>query len=582
MEEKAAVKMEVFLKTGFLRNIVVVSLCIAVLFPVISRFVIYPQFAELLIESTEEEAARAASYLSTGLLPGPDGITIKSLSITYAAEADEIKKAFGLIKYKVFAKTGLTVFSTERKDIGVLNGNDYFHQIVSNGRTYTKLVRKDTKSLENQSVTRDVIETYVPIINDGNFVGAFEIYYDITDRLAKIDRLLLFSSLVLILMTAGLLLAVGWTVSGAIKATIDRDRAEETLRKSHVRFKDFAEAASDWFWEMDKNLRWSFFSDRFSEISGVPSDLLIGKAFNEFRLTDVDPVRQNQFLETLANHEPFRNFEYKSTFEDGRVVFLSISAHPVFNSQGLFEGYRGSGTDITNTKKAAIAKSQFVSTVSHELRTPLTSINGALGLMSHNAFGNMTDEGKNLISIAQNNCNQLMALVSDLLDFEKLDTGGKDFRFEKLDVVKLVRETVENNVGLASRYGVRISLINLVNEAMVIGDSDRLTQVIGNLLSNAAKFSKDDNSIEVSVEKKSSDVIVSVRDYGKGISEAFKKTIFDRFTQEDSSDTREKGGTGLGLNISKTIIEYHGGTIWFESQEGSGSTFFFRLPVTEN
>ncbi len=578
MQEKRAGRLQFFLRTGFLRNIMAVSVCIAVVFPVISRYLIYPQFADIVIAHAEDEAVRMANYLATGLSTGPDGITKNSLSITYASEADEIKKVFRLAKYKVFTATGMAVFSTDSKDIGVLNTKAYFHNVVAKGDVYTKLVRKNTKTLENQPISQDVIETYVPILADGRFLGAFEIYYDITARLAKMDRLLFVSSVLLIAVAIGLLAAVGWTVNGALTATLERDHAEATLRKNQARFRDFAEAASDWFWEMDKDLHWSFFSDRFLQVSGLNPQSLLGKGFAESGLIVEDIAQYEALVTTLETHQSFRNFEHQSFQPGGRVVYLSISANPVFAADGTFEGYRGSGSDITETKKVGVAKDQFVSTVSHELRTPLTSINGALGLLSQGALGGLSSEGRNMITIAQKNCSQLINLVSDLLDLEKLNHQALTFQFETLDMSKLAREVVANNAGLASEFGVHIVVSDLATEAMVNGDSNRLTQVLDNLLSNAAKFSKPGGQITVSVAPQGTEILVSVTDVGKGISETFKESAFERFTQEDSSDTREKGGTGLGLNISKSIVEKHLGEIWFETEKDIGTTFFFTLP----
>lgn len=567
-----------FLKTGFLRNIVIVSVCIAVVFPLASWFLVYEQFKSFEIETVEKDAIRVANYLKSGLQPGPEGITRSSIPLAYAAEADEIGEAFGLAKYKVFSARGETVFSTDKQDIGVINENTYFHNIVAKGQIYTKLAHKNNPTLDNSAFKQDIMETYVPVMDGDRFAGAFEIYYDVTDRQDRLNNLLFVSSLVLGLVAIGLLGAVAWTVRRALKAMIARDEAEASLKISEGQFRDFAEAASDWFWELDANLCWSYFSDRFAVVSGIPPERLLGKSFEATEFGKENPEAYRAQLDILARHKPFRNYQMESQFPDGRIVYLSISANPVFSPDGEFEGYRGSGTDVTSAKQAMIIKNQFISTVSHELRTPLTSINGALGLLPKGPFGTFTQEGKELIDVARRNCNQLINLVSDLLDIERLEEPVLEFNLRSLNLSSLTQEVVENNLGLAQEYGIQIRIDELHAGLMVNGDADRLRQVLGNLISNAAKFSKKGATVHIATFLTGDAACVSVTDFGKGISETFRDRIFERFAQEDSSDTREKGGTGLGLNISKSIIEKHGGELWFESRPGVRTTFSFKLP----
>ena len=236
--------------------------------------------------------------------------------------------------------------------------------------------------------------------------------------------------------------------------------------------------------------------------------------------------------------------------------------------------------DITERKEVDRMKSEFVSTVSHELRTPLTSIKGALGMVKSGALGDISESALDMVDVAHKNSDRLIQLVNDILDMEKLQSGNMELDLENLDLTALVREAVETNQGYAQEQNSKFVFGDLASGVTLQADAGRLTQVIANLLSNAAKFSPDGGIVKISITHDEREATVSVTDSGPGIDEEMTDLIFGRFTQVDSSDTREKGGTGLVLNISKSIVELHGGTIGFKSEVGTGSTFFFTLPVT--
>ncbi len=235
--------------------------------------------------------------------------------------------------------------------------------------------------------------------------------------------------------------------------------------------------------------------------------------------------------------------------------------------------------DISERKEAEKAKSEFVSTVSHELRTPLTSIKGALGLTRTDAIRNDPDKLERLLDMAATNADRLGFLVDDILDVEKLSSGMIELRSDTVNLSRLVNEAVEANEGYATKLGVFFNTTGVDLPVMVSGDNNRLMQVMANLMSNAAKFSPIGGQIEVLLSLNGSSARVSVRDHGSGIPDAAKDSIFERFTQVDSSDQRKIGGTGLGLSITKVIVERHQGTIGFISEVGTGSTFFFELPL---
>jgi signal transduction histidine kinase len=235
--------------------------------------------------------------------------------------------------------------------------------------------------------------------------------------------------------------------------------------------------------------------------------------------------------------------------------------------------------DITERRAVDKMKTEFIGMVSHELRTPLTSIRGSLGLLQGGIVGEIPPKAASLVSIALNNSDRLVRLVNDILDIEKIESGRMEFRFERHDLTEIAKEAITANTAFADQHDVRFVMDGMHENALVVADRDRITQVLTNLLSNAAKFSSTGGKVIVSVFRKGTGIQVEVADRGQGIPKDFKDRVFNKFAQADSSDNREGNGTGLGLSISKTIIEKHGGRISFRAREDLGTVFFFHLPT---
>jgi signal transduction histidine kinase len=199
--------------------------------------VIYPSFISLLIESTKESALRAASHLKSEVFIDNAEINKEALKSDFLNKVDTIKKDLDLEKLKIFSKSGEIIFSSDPKDIGNINEEKYFHEIVAAGNVFTQVIQKNTETLEGQIVTSDVVETYVPVMNAGVFRGAFEIYYDITSEKEHLDRLLSHSFILLLILPAGLLFIVIAILFKENIALTGRKRAEEALQKAHQELK---------------------------------------------------------------------------------------------------------------------------------------------------------------------------------------------------------------------------------------------------------------------------------------------------------------------------------------------------------
>ena len=233
---------------------------------------------------------------------------------------------------------------------------------------------------------------------------------------------------------------------------------------------------------------------------------------------------------------------------------------------------------VERLQKVERLKNGFLSTVSHELRTPLTSIRGSLGLLASGAVGALSDEGVEVVAIAERNAVRLITLINDILDIERLETGTVELQFAQVSVESILRRAMESLPAFGQTHGITVEAPEV--SSMIWADADRIVQVLVNLLSNAVKFSPSGGVVTIGVGLRENWVEFRVTDRGRGVPAAHRQMIFERFRQVETSDAREKGGTGLGLAICKSIIEQHGGTIGVESEEGRGSTFWFRVATT--
>lgn len=308
----------------------------------------------------------------------------------------------------------------------------------------------------------------------------------------------------------------------------------------------------------------------------------LSRAFSLFNQDNQLLTPRELPLNRALKGELVQNIELKMAFKNDGTRDVVIDGQKIINSEGVSIGAVTVIHNVTALKKTEKLKNEFVSIVSHELRTPLTSIRGSLGLLVSGVMGEFPEKANKLLEIANNNCERLLLLINDILDIEKIEAGKMDFQLKKYDINQIVAESVTANKMYADKFGVSIEMVPLTFSTPVYVDHGRLMQILANLISNACKFSLKGEKIIVSVKTINSGVRVSVTDNGSGIPPEFQSRIFQKFSQADSSDTRGKGGTGLGLNISKTIIEKMGGSINFVSKPGQGSTFYFDLPIYQD
>lgn len=322
-------------------------------------------------------------------------------------------------------------------------------------------------------------------------------------------------------------------------------------------------------------------NDGFQRITGFGLDEVVGRRPRDFLHGPGTPAANEQsVLDAMSRQEPF-TVEIAAVRKDAMAIWVEVQSTPLMGASGGIEGYLVMVTDISERKSIERLKNQFISTVSHELRTPLTAITGALGLIAGGVLGEVPDEARAMVLIAQTNSQRLTTLINDLLDMESLVEGGLPLEMETQRVMPIVDRSASDNATYAARYGVTIEVGRRSDDAWIDVDGLRLVQILSNLLSNACKFAPKGSVVSLDVDADAESVRISVRDTGPGIPDSFRDSIFGKFSQADASDSRERGGTGLGLAISKELAERMDGQIGFDSSPGRETVFHVEFPRRE-
>lgn len=363
-----------------------------------------------------------------------------------------------------------------------------------------------------------------------------------------------------------------------------RKHAEQKLFEREARLRNMFEHAVDGLITIDRTGIVQSFNPACERMFGYTASEIVGQ--NVSRLMP-EPVRKehDQYLRNYLKG-PSRapriigvDREVEGRRKDGSLFPLELSVSQFEAGREML--FSGIVRDITSRKQIERMKNEFISVVSHELRTPLTSIRGVLGLLTSGRESALPPRTMELLKIAQRNSELLMALINDILDIEKLESGTMRLSIKAVEVAPLLADAVRANSAYAARFDVMIKLSVEEHLPMALADPDRLIQVISNLLSNAAKFTRPGTVVDVHAGKKGDRIRISVRDHGQGIPDDLKGILFDKFFQADPSNSRERPGTGLGLSIARHFTRLMNGEIDFNSQWGKGATFFVDLPSTQ-
>lgn len=400
-------------------------------------------------------------------------------------------------------------------------------------------------------------------------------------------------------------------ITGA--ASIARDiteqaRIEAELRASHDQLAAVFRSVHDGLLVQDTTGRVQYANDAVARLWGFASaDALMAASLSEIlagvRLRDAAgnpypperlPGRRVLAGETVA--ELTLEVTIGATSE---AHWVSITSTPVFDAGGRGRLVVSLVRDVTeqrrqeaelaellmseqNARAAAEAavrvKDEFLSTASHELKTPLTSLKGAVQLLARGLVERNPEQTDAMIRMLDRQCDRLTRLVDDLLDVSRLALGRVQLHRQRVRLDALVREMVARLQAVTPNHRLALGLLT---ESFVDADQDRIEQVLLNLLTNAVKFSPGGGDIDIAIEPRNGQAVVSVADHGIGIARERQGQVFEQFYQAHTDGRHHYGGMGIGLYISRELVNRHGGEMWFTSAEGEGSTFCFSIPVVD-
>ena len=331
------------------------SLLIIIAVWVLDYMIIYPSFSNMLIKNTENEAVRLASHLKSKLIVDQTELSHNFETIQRFDQVHELARDFDLMKLKLFSPSGETIFSTDPTDIGKINQKNYFYDIVVKGDVYTKVVKKGSQSLEGQAVAVDIIETYVPILNAGRFIGAFEIYYDISDRKESLDQLMFTSRIALSGMGIFFLGLIFFVLNKIAQEVSRRKKTETKMLKSETRYRELVETANCIILRLDPDGNIRFINEFARTFFGWSKDEIIGRSLVGTIVAQTDSSGKDlaAFIKKLCRDpKVYTNIENENIRRDGERVWISWTNKPVLDENGCLSEILAIGNDITALKMA--------------------------------------------------------------------------------------------------------------------------------------------------------------------------------------------------------------------------------------
>jgi PAS domain S-box-containing protein len=362
----------------------------------------------------------------------------------------------------------------------------------------------------------------------------------------------------------------------------EQHEAEEALYLATRQRELILESVGDGIYGIDLEGRVTFINEAGARMLGYEAEDLTGLDIREVvRHGKADGTQYSKttspILKGMRKSEPVRVRDDVFRRHDGTQIPVEYTASPLIED-GQLSGMVVAFQDVSERRRLDRMKDEFISTVSHELRTPLATLRASLGLISSGALDRRPEKQRQMIEMAIGNCDRLVRLVNDILDFDKMENGRLPLQRVSVPAIDLLRRAAD--VAHSAATAAHISFRVEASKAVAFADPDRILQVLNELVSNAIKFSAAHTVVRLGAEKSGEDGICFViEDQGRGIAPEKIEHIFDRFQQGDASDSRALGGTGLGLALCRGIIEQHSGRIWVESTPGKGSRFLFTLPA---
>jgi two-component system, OmpR family, sensor histidine kinase VicK len=388
----------------------------------------------------------------------------------------------------------------------------------------------------------------------------------------------------------------------------ERKQVESALRQSEEQLRLITNALPVLIAYIDDRQCYQFNNQSYDDWLGQSPKMIHG--FHLRQVWGEDCYQQMEPHVNAALAGQVVTYENEINLKDGSTRSVSVTYIPHLDLEKQISGFFALMSDISDHKAIERMKDEFISVVSHELRTPLTSLHSALKILATGRLGTLPKDGQQFLVIADENTERLVRLVNSVLDLQRIESGAVTMEKQVCNAADLMIQAIEAMEPMAQQH--EITLVNQPLDIPIWLDADYIVQALTNLISNAIKFSspgktvwltaecqmsstplqqqkktiaakdaKTQSSLSIAAGKSSStstQVLFQVRDEGQGIPPHKLETIFERFQQVDSSDSRKKGGTGLGLTICRKIIEQHGGKIWVSSHLGVGSIVSFIVP----
>jgi len=349
----------------------------------------------------------------------------------------------------------------------------------------------------------------------------------------------------------------------------ERAQAEDTLRQQAA----LLQLAYDGFMVHDEQNRAIFWSQGAAILYGWSEQEAVGKVISDLLHTQF-PLPLDD-IHAILRREGLWQGELEDIAQNGKLVIVDSRWQLIEQQAGSSLRVLEVNRDITERARLERYKDEFISMASHELKTPVTSLKGFTHILQRRLTKQGDEQGLHYLARMDAQLNRLTSLISDLLDLSRIQLGKLVLRVEPFDLDALINETVENIQAVTSTHRL---LVEGRTGIQMLGDKDRLGQVVINLLTNAIKYSPGAGTVLVQLSQDSEQAIVSVQDFGIGIDESHHERLFERFYRVTDPEEKTYPGLGIGLSISRDIVERHHGRIWVKSSKGKGSTFFVALP----
>lgn len=607
-------------KVPFLRNILLVSIFVALGFPFVETFVIHPGYYEVLLEETEGEAVRMAQYLVRAAGLNALSLASEEVKVKLDEELAFFSKDSNLVKLRLYNSQGDIVYSSRPDEVGLATMQSSFFEVVAQGQIYSSEITRGDLTTSQQKSSVDQLETCVPIVVGKTFIGALELSLDVSGSRMRIQDLASRSFVMLMFYSAGFLLIIYWVLDRAYVSVEARYQAEKALVKANQdletsvdeRTEDLNRINRLLVGEIEERTQAQLTMSRAlkeAREARMKIDGILKSVLDGLLVTDREGrvVLLNGAAETLLGinasqiiGQPVESLPIDLLLKDrlmGALLDRQCGVQFDFELQGGASVYRGrtfilrqketgdSGMiflfcDVTRDREMDRMKNEFFSVAAHQINTPLSIITGCSELLMNPDFEDLDEDQRlEFLGNINDSAHLLAGIVEDLVDISRVEAGhrlGLDFSVFRFD--QMVSEMLDRYRSSNKLHSFRLEAPSGGLE--IQADATRLKQVMENLLSNAVKYAPNGGEVLVRMDLVDAFCQVSVRDQGVGMSLEQVERVFDKCYRADGPDPCASG-TGLGMSIARHIIEAHQGGIRALSEPGKGSLFEFLLPLSQ-